>query len=60
MWSDFKYGDAVEYALADYAKTQGKGDEGFKEIVNKSRPDLNGFILFDEQNRVRVDLPKGW
>jgi hypothetical protein len=40
---------------------EGKDDDKIiHEFLNREMPNMDGFTLFDEENRYEIDLPKGW
>jgi hypothetical protein len=55
--STFKYGDVWDYAAATYKTDEQKG---LAKLVTSKRPQLSGFVLFDETHRVKIDMPKAW
>lgn len=55
VMSMYRYGDVFDYVAAD-TNTDRQG--AYSELVRAKRPDLYGFVFFDETHRYRIDLPK--
>lgn len=48
------------YYPSDFTKADQADREKLIATFNNRLKELNGFVLFDEQNHYRVDLPEGW
>jgi len=56
----FKYPVFSEFSDKIDKKERELRDKIIHEFLNKEMPNLDGFILFDEETRYEIDLPKGW